>query len=507
MKSAIYLMLLLLLWMGNGYPQEPDLGTEAQREAGRKLYMEKCAQCHGEKGDGQGVARRVLRPEPRDFTSGIFKFRTTASGELPTVEDLRRSIRKGMPYTAMPAWPDLSDEQVNNLVYFIKTFSPDFAGPYGTPTPLNIPDPPAFSEESAQRGRIVYEENQCLDCHGNRGRGDGKSAPTLKDQWEQPIRPADLTKRWTFRGGSTRKDIFRTFTTGLDGSPMPSYSIDPPSDQWALVDYVYSLSRDEPNYANVVRAVGTRGELDISRGADLFQNAPEALFPVVGQVIEPGREFHPGVNAVAVKAVYNEDEIALMLSWHDMVADRTGSNGPDMPVPLRDPGQAAEDSQEEFSDAVAVQFPQKLPTGPAKPYFLLGDDKNPVQLWFMDLAGSTARIYQVKGRGNFAADEAELSAAANFDEGEWTVIFKRPRGSEEDTLFAEGQFVPIAFSLWDGFNDERGNKRGITSWYHLYLEPLERESPLGPMVKYGLLTFLVEIGIIFMVRRKYKGKV
>ena len=33
-----------------------DVGTEAQRESGKKLYVQNCSQCHGEKGDGQGYA-------------------------------------------------------------------------------------------------------------------------------------------------------------------------------------------------------------------------------------------------------------------------------------------------------------------------------------------------------------------------------------------------------------------------------------------------------------------
>ena len=141
-------LVLLIIWcsLGTGalYAQEeePDLGTEAQREAGRELYIDKCAQCHGQSGDGQGIAAPYLKPSPRDFTAGIFKIRTTASGQLPTDEDLREAIREGMPYTGMPAWHQLSERQITNLMYFIKTFNEDFAGPYGTPDEVVIPEPP-----------------------------------------------------------------------------------------------------------------------------------------------------------------------------------------------------------------------------------------------------------------------------------------------------------------------------------------------------------------------------
>ena len=104
-----------------------DVGTEAQRESGKKLYPKYCSQCHGEKGDGEGYAAPHLRPGPRNFTTGKFKVRTTPNGALPTHQDLVNIIRRGMPYTSMPAWPNLSDQEVSDLAYFITTFSADFA--------------------------------------------------------------------------------------------------------------------------------------------------------------------------------------------------------------------------------------------------------------------------------------------------------------------------------------------------------------------------------------------
>ena len=82
---------------GSVRAQAPDVGTEAQRESGKKLYLNYCSQCHGEKGDGEGYATPHLRPRPRDFTSGKFKVRTTPNGALPTHQDLVNIIRRGMP--------------------------------------------------------------------------------------------------------------------------------------------------------------------------------------------------------------------------------------------------------------------------------------------------------------------------------------------------------------------------------------------------------------------------
>lgn len=520
MKNLVLLVCLSLTCVNTLYAQEePDLGTEAQRAAGKELYEKNCAQCHGDTGDGAGVAAPYLLPRPRDFTSGLFKFRTTTSGDLPTDEDLKRSIRYGMPYTSMPAWPTLSEAQIQNLVYYIKTFNDDFAGPYGLVEPIEIPDPPRFSEESARRGRDVYVENECSKCHGELGRGDGPSAPTLEDQWGDPIRAADLTKRWTFRNGTTRRDIYRTFTTGLDGTPMPAFEI-PPEDRWALVDYIYSLSRDDPEYGTVVRSKAIFGELDIRQGAALFEEAEATYFPVVGQIIEPGRSFVPGVDGVEVKAVHNEEEMALLLVWHDRRADRTGHNSlmPDRVPPGTVPADTTMGTLTEpeaitvdttagiYSDAVAVQIPSAPSEGIEKPYFLSGDARHPVDLWFADLAGDSVFVYTGRGSSQIEPAEGEVDFFAHYDNGAWTAVFKRKRFPEEGFRFEEGQFVPVAFSFWDGFYQEHGNKRGITSWYHVYVSPMQTQSAALPMVKYGLFTFLIEVMIVSLVRWRHKKR-
>ncbi len=485
---------------------EPDLGTEAQRKAGRKIYNKVCAQCHGMDGDGNGVARAYFWPTPRDFTYGLFKIRTTASGELPTDDDLKAIIKRGMPYTGMPAWPGLSDRELANVVYYIKTFSNMFADPDFIVAPLDIPKPPKFSEESAAAGRRLYEENKCSDCHGEHGRGDGKSSPTLTNEWGEPIKPADLTRRWTFRGGTTRKDIYRTFTTGLNGTPMPSYAdLLDEEDRWHLVDYVYAFSRDEPGYATVVVAASTEADLDLSAGEELFADASPAFFPVIGQVVEPGRSFYPSANAVEVRAVYNASEIAIMLTWHDMTRETEGANGPSMPAPLFDPDADDGSPAGVYSDAVAVQTPSTKSPGIVKPYFLFGDARNSVDLWFADMARGDGELFVGRGSQSVEPAGTKIPVVSSWEDGEWTVILKRDRHSEGGYPFDESTFVPVAFSIWDGFTGERGSKRGVTSWYSIYLEPVEAESRVIPVAGYGMLTLLAQLAVIVIVRRRSGG--
>ena len=144
-------------------------------------------------------------PRPRDFTSGKFKLRTTPSGMLPTDDDLKRVVRLGMPYSSMPPWPKLSDAEVDGVVQYLKTFYEGFTDPAQAGKPIALPQPPAASKASVEKGKELYASLGCVRCHGEAGRGEGPSAPTLKDDLGNPLRAADLTRRWTFRGGPTTR--------------------------------------------------------------------------------------------------------------------------------------------------------------------------------------------------------------------------------------------------------------------------------------------------------------
>src|ERR1043166_6459885 len=71
---------------------------------GKAVYVKWCAGCHGDGGAGDGAAATYMLPRPRNFTGGLYKIRTTASGQLPTDADLARAIDEGLPGSAMPGW-------------------------------------------------------------------------------------------------------------------------------------------------------------------------------------------------------------------------------------------------------------------------------------------------------------------------------------------------------------------------------------------------------------------
>ena len=86
---------------------EQALSAEKRKQllkSGETIYRKFCVHCHGPQGRGDGAATPYLSPQPRDLRSGIFKFHSTQNNALPVDEDLARTIRQGVPGTAMPPW-------------------------------------------------------------------------------------------------------------------------------------------------------------------------------------------------------------------------------------------------------------------------------------------------------------------------------------------------------------------------------------------------------------------
>lgn len=83
------------------------------------LYRKHCIRCHGTAGDGRGPAARLLSPYPRDFRLGKFKFKSTPQGNKPTVDDLARTLRMGIPGTSMPSFTLLRDTEIEALAEYV----------------------------------------------------------------------------------------------------------------------------------------------------------------------------------------------------------------------------------------------------------------------------------------------------------------------------------------------------------------------------------------------------
>ena len=219
---------------------------------GKEVYEARCLGCHGEKGDGNGPAATFLwNQRPRNFNAGEFKFRLTQK-PVPTDGDLLRTITRGVRGTAMPAWYELPINDrlavIQYIKYVLAVDRSDPKKPYAyfveepPGEPLYIGQPPAPSPDILAHGKQVWQTAKCFECHGPTGKGNGQKVESLKDDLGFPIRPANLTSG-QFKSGSAVEDIFRTISTGLSGSPMPSYRDSlPEADRWALAYYILSLS-------------------------------------------------------------------------------------------------------------------------------------------------------------------------------------------------------------------------------------------------------------------------
>lgn len=218
--------------------------TDDSLHRGKQLYQGRCAICHGMDGQGDGPASLFLGVKPRDFISEGFKFRTTPSGALPTDDDLFRTVTAGFPAYGMPGFRYLPEEDRWAIVHYIKTFNKNLNESEPS-EPVDLGKEPKATKDFIVKGQEIYKQAGCYACHGATGRGDGPSSATLKDTQGQPILALDLTHGGIyFKGGDRPRDMVRAFTTGLTGTPMPSY-LDAgftKEQLWALAHFLKSLS-------------------------------------------------------------------------------------------------------------------------------------------------------------------------------------------------------------------------------------------------------------------------
>jgi DMSO reductase family type II enzyme heme b subunit len=481
--------------------------------AGKLVYTQWCAGCHGDNGAGDGEAARHMIPPPRDFTGAIYQIRSTASGQLPTDADLLRSIDEGLPGTAMPGWKTrLSDRQRRDVLAYIKTFSTFFADTSLRPQPIAFGSAPGGGSgaEAVQVGRQFYDSIGCRKCHGDQGRGDGPSAPTLKDDAGHPIFAANLHENWRFNGGGTVVDIYHRLRTGLDGTPMPSFSdlLEQKflSDEqlWRVAQYVRSLSPDKPPVVrDVVHAPLVTTALPHSPDDSSWTSVDAYWFPLVGQIVRKSRWFAPAVSGVWVKAVHTADSIALQVTWDDR------SESPDSAwnvfagrvLATLESDDSSKEQLTPWPDQLAVQFPVSIPAGMERPYFLMGSPSAPVYQWrWTSSSRATAVAGLARGIDRFEPlpSAGGPGAQAAYDHGQWRVVLTRALASADTASqlpFRTGRAIPVAFFAWDGSNGEHGTRMAISTWYFLALdEPVPARVFISPV-----LAMMLTLGLGMLV--------
>ena len=544
-------------------PQEP---SAEMIEAGKRVYFTKCVWCHGVEGAGDGPGADRLWPRPRNFNQGTFKIRHTASGELPLFDskkpipgqnDLFETVTHGLPGSAMPPWEGiLTEEQRLQVLSFVTTqlvqdrsFT-DKETETQTILQLATLEPKPATEESVQRGAELVVEKKCVECHGMEGRGDG-NAFNLKDDWGFSIQPADWRKCWNFRG--SRQDpynvanIFRTFSTGVNGTPMPSFADNTTVDErWDIANFVNSLCErdpegnplpidpltDKPKINFVIPSDKVEGEIPDDMEAEAWQKAPKRYVAMGGQITHKPRNFVNRIDDLWVRSLYNDEHIVYLIEWDDRTKSVAEGELPWEPTEVNIDIQEQEPQTGEegsiaynqnkyavYNDAVAVQTAVKwkdLPA-PIKPRFLFGTNEQfPVDIVKWEANGSVMAFLGTGWDQDFQERydyEEELKVLkGEWKNGRWYVMIQRPLGNEddqdydEDTFFEVGQYIPTVFFAWDGHNGDAGRKMAVSAFYYTFLNPpIPQETYIYPVViAFGVV--LLEGWVLTRRANKKKGK-
>ena len=254
-KLSISLFAIVFIFLFLPYvsaAQDDDAAYEELIESGKKAYEVRCLLCHGSNGDGKGhvgiITRmeqngRILEIAPRDLTLAVFRFRTTPTGCLPDDSDLMNLIDNGIPRSFMPAHKEIPMIEREAIREYIKTFSYRWDEEDACESiTVNMPEW-VGSAQSIDKGRIIFKDMKCGECHGYEGKGDGPKSNDLKDDWGRQILPFNFATG-DLKRGSSPENVYITFTSGLDGTGMPSYedSLNE-DDRWHLVSYTLKLMK------------------------------------------------------------------------------------------------------------------------------------------------------------------------------------------------------------------------------------------------------------------------
>jgi mono/diheme cytochrome c family protein len=441
----------------------------------------------------------------------MFKLRSTPEGEPPIRGDILRTLKRGIPGSAMPSYGSLSEGDRRALAEYVMALAKFEETPEET---LKIPPVPPATKASVKRGKFLYGEFGCNECHGPKGDGKGTSAAGMKDNKGRPILPNDFT-RGVFKGGGDPKSVMTRFMTGMDGTPMPSFSESAKPDQLvALTQYVLSLSKGRE-----VKQPGT-GILSALRVSKLPRKPADRRWNQVKPAIIPMMHLHNDGRlplSIAVRAVHDGKRLSVLVEWTDASRDTKAQT-----ITM-------------FADAAAVQYSLRAKN---PPLFTMGMRGDPVNIWFWNAAAArgpsiveakypgmavddypfAGKVYprrkmgppkaivsarmtkppfitawavknpiSAPGRSRGVMDlNAEgfgtlqpqgpkgqnVTGSGRWANGKWRVVFTRSLKSadEGDVGLLPGSLRPIGFALWDGSRRDRNGQKSVTTWYSLRVQ-------------------------------------
>jgi len=489
-----------------------------KNHSGKELYRKYCFSCHGLEGKGDGELSYLLYPKPRDFTSNLFKIKSTQAGNPPTDNDLITTIKKGMPGTSMPSFNFLDSNELKDIVSYIK----DLGNIDNTNSVLvQIPSEISKTDELLKLGKSIYTEIGCNKCHGETGKGDGLSSNSLIDSWGYSIIPRDFTSG-VYLGGGQIQDLYLRFASGMDGTPMPSYGNlsellgKPKEDEnelaWSLVHYVKSLETGISIEAINIPEDGKITAFAVNNNSTIDQllDVSSSLWGKINSYSIPISRLWQSENinyqTVEVQAVYSSKYIAFKLEWEDLTMEESLYRVQD------------------FQDAAAIQFS----VDGSMDFHGMGSKKHPTDIWFwkaewqiLKSAGVDSDIEHVylnrvsdsdvesypdvfndtaflSGRdaGNINSKKKRTTSVENvmatgpetvtsleenlqkvvgegsWDGDKWRIVLVRElrSKSKQQVKFKKGDIVPIGFAVWNGSENDRNGQKMVSTWYKLELK-------------------------------------
>ena len=210
-----------------------DAAAEVPVAPESELYHSECAACHGVDGSGDGLAARFLFPRPRNLRSEPYRIVTTQNA-IADDRDIARVIRRGLPGTSMPAFPELNEQEIAELVKTVNSFrQADLREPPAHTLP--IPEFPAATDERIAKGGLAFKNSGCSSCHSS------PSSPAyLFDSSGRPTQARNLAED-LMKGGSDAAALYARIKLGMPGTPHPALDVAPET-IIELVLYCQSLS-------------------------------------------------------------------------------------------------------------------------------------------------------------------------------------------------------------------------------------------------------------------------
>jgi DMSO reductase family type II enzyme heme b subunit len=235
-----------------------------------------------------------------------------------------------------------------------------------------------------------------------------------------------------------------------------------------------------------VRAAMVKGALPTDDPtAAAWNNAPASQFPLSPQVHWKERIQEATVKDVKVRALHDGTQVAIQLEYAD---------------PTEDP-----------DDAAALEFM----VGDKKAHFAHGQpmaqvEGGPVNIWYWKNKDAKAVDMNAKGFGTLKAQaHQDVTAKGAYTSGIWKVVFSRRLATEhqdEDTQIRPGEFISIAFAIWDGKKlesgdlREKGSQKAVSSWWYFRADP----PPDYSAYLYAALAVGLAVGFQFVLIRKLK---